>query len=82
VEKSNDKDLRKATSIKDIQEDPIRSYSKGCMETLVTDEKGICGNKRRALLVMATGKRKTRELQQHWSMYIQKQLGKENVSCR
>jgi type I restriction enzyme R subunit len=31
------------------------------LQTLVTDgEKGICGNKRRALLVMATGSGKTR----------------------
>jgi type I restriction enzyme R subunit len=56
------KDLRKATVNKDIAGRPYQLEAiQRVAETLVTDgEKGICGNKRRALLVMATGSGKTR----------------------
>jgi type I restriction enzyme R subunit len=60
-EKSNDKDLRKATVNKDIAGRPYQLEAIQRVGNVVTDgEKGICGNKRRALLVMATGSGKTR----------------------
>jgi type I restriction enzyme R subunit len=60
-EKSNDKDLRKATVNKDIAGRPYQLEAiQRVAETLVTDEKkGICGNKRR-LVSHGYRKRKTR----------------------
>jgi type I restriction enzyme R subunit len=56
------KDLRKATVNKDIAGRPYQLEAiQRVAETLVTDGvNSICGNKRRALLVMATGSGKTR----------------------
>jgi type I restriction enzyme R subunit len=50
----------KQLSIKISQEDLILEAIQRVAETwLLTLKKGICGNKRRALLYMATGKEKT-----------------------
>lgn len=56
------KDLRKATINTDIAGRPYQLEAiQRVAETFVTDNaNGICGNKRRALLVMATGSGKTR----------------------
>ncbi len=56
------KDIRKATINKDIVERPYQLEAiQRVAEAFVTEnKKGICGNKRRALLVMATGSGKTR----------------------
>lgn len=56
------KDLRKATINTEIAGRPYQLEAiQRVAETLVTDgANGICGNKRRALLVMATGSGKTR----------------------
>jgi type I restriction enzyme R subunit len=76
IEKSNDKKTFVKQLSKDIAGRPYQLEAiQRVAETLVTDaEKGICGNKRRALLVMATGSGKP-ELQQHWSMYYSKTIG-------
>ena len=60
--RSTIKDLRKATINTEIAGRPYQLEAiQRVAETLVTDgAKGICGNKRRALLVMATGSGKTR----------------------
>ncbi|OBQ14489.1 MAG: type I site-specific deoxyribonuclease [Anabaena sp. LE011-02] len=56
------KDIRKASINNDIVNRPYQFLAiKSVAESFVTDsDKGICGNKRRALLVMATGSGKTR----------------------
>lgn len=56
------KDIRKASINNNIVNRPYQFLAiKSVAESFVTDsDKGICGNKRRALLVMATGSGKTR----------------------
>jgi type I restriction enzyme R subunit len=56
------KDIRKASINKNIVNRPYQFLAiKSVAESFVTEsDKGICGNKRRALLVMATGSGKTR----------------------
>lgn len=56
------KDIRKATINNDIVERPYQLEAiQRVAESLLTDgDSGICGNKRRVLLVMATGSGKTR----------------------